>query len=416
MNPPGGVREVLLQVLGAQMQAQPAGNLTLGRGSLDGRTVRIALVENRFASGSIGALEAERLAALLKVAAQEKSPVAIYLDSAGARVSEGLQALGAFRALYRTGLQAGMSGVPLAAILGRNCYGGSSMLAHLAPERLFSPNTQLAMSGPAILAAGAGLSALDEMFRAMAEAALSPLSRAKSNSANTVWSSGLDVGAWLRNAFAPRGDAPTAWRFRHEALGARFEKRLPEPQWEMVRRKDFEKIYSRYEARETHGLIAGTGHRGGMEEAFAGLVGKQPLGAARAWALAQALWQHVDRPPERLEVFLDCATHAPRLDDEKLVLTEFIAGMGFALASLASAGTRVGLTILGKAGGGVYVALAAPVQRVAGVHGADIQVLPGAAVAAILGEARDSVPAFEDYRAAGVADEEIKLGFVSGTP
>jgi hypothetical protein len=60
----------------------------------------------------------------------------------------------------------------------------------------------------------------------------------------------------------------------------------------------------------------------------------------------------------------------------------------------------------------VYVALAAPAQRVASVYGADIQVLPGAAVAAILGETRESVPGFAEYRESGVADEEIKLGIV----
>ena len=64
----------------------------------------------------------------------------------------------------------------------------------------------------------------------------------------------------------------------------------------------------------------------------------------------------------------------------------------------------------------MYVALAAPARRVTSLYGADIQVLPGSAVAAILGEARDSVPAFDDYRAAGVADQEIKLGLVAGNP
>jgi hypothetical protein len=52
---------------------------------------------------------------------------------------------------------------------------------------------------------------------------------------------------------------------------------------------------------------------------------------------------------------------------------------------------------------------------VTSVYGADIQVLPGAAVAAILGESREETPAFADYRAAGVADEELKLGFAPGT-
>lgn len=416
MSTPGAVQAALLQALGAEMQSERAGNLTLGRGALGGRSIRIAMVENRLASGAVGVLEAERLATLLKVATQEKSAVVIFLDSAGAKVSEGLKALGAFRALYKAGLQASLAGVPMATVLGRNCYGGASMLAHLAPERLFSPNTQLAMSGPAILAAGAGLSALDEMFRAMAEATLAPASRARSNAANTVWSPDMDVGAWLRTALAPRGDTVTAWRFRHEALGARFEKGIPEAPWEAVRRKDLDRIYVSCEARESQGMIEGKGRRAEGDEILLGLVGKQPLGAARAWKFAEHAWQHFDRPPERLEVFLDCASHAPRLDDEKVVLTEYIVGMGFALASLASKGTRVGLTILGKAGGGVYVALAAPVGRVASVYGADIQVLPGAAVAAILGAAGESAASFEAYRAAGVADEEIKLGFVPGNP
>jgi hypothetical protein len=40
--------------------------------------------------------------------------------------------------------------------------------------------------------------------------------------------------------------------------------------------------------------------------------------------------------------------------------------------------------------------------------------LPGAAVAAILGESREEAPTFTEYRAAGVADEELKLGIVPG--
>ena len=49
------------------------------------------------------------------------------------------------------------------------------------------------------------------------------------------------------------------------------------------------------------------------------------------------------------------------------------------------------------------------------VYEADIQVLPGAAVAAILGgENPDAVPGFEAYKEAGVAEEELKIGLVKG--
>src|SRR6185436_14490094 len=104
------------------------------------------------------------------------------------------------------------------------------------------------------------------------------------------------------------------------------------------------------------GILAGTGRRGDAEESFVGAVGKSVLGAQRAWRFADAVWRLADAPPARLEVFLDCATHAARLDDERIVLSEFIVDMAFALAAAAAAGAKVGLTVVGKAGGGVYVA------------------------------------------------------------
>ena len=418
MSAPAGppILEALRAALALDPIGAASGNLTIARGTLGTRPVHAALVENRAASGSLGVLESQRLAALFKIVARERSSLVLFLDSAGAKVSEGLNALGAFRGLYRAGLEAALCGAPIAAVLGKHCYGGSSMLAHLAPQRLFSEATQMAMSGPSIIASASGVNVLDEMFRAMAEASLSPAARAKACAANRVWRPGEDLGAWLREALAQRGDPASALRLRHEALAARFERSSDAP-FEAVRRRDLEKIYAAgYDARESQGFIIGTGKRDGGEEPFAGVVGKSPLGAQRAWRFAEAVWRAGDAPPRRFEVFLDCAAHAARLDDEKVVLTEYIVDMGYALAALASKGTDVGLTILGKAGGGVYVALAAPARRVTSVHGADIQVLPGAAVAAILGESREESPGFDEYRGAGVADEELKLGLAPGRP
>ena len=413
MSTPEALLGALQEALGFEAVGERAGNVTVGRGTLDGRGVRVALVENRFASGAIGPPEAARLAAMFSAG---EGPVVLFLDSAGAKVSEGLRALGAFRALYRAGLDALLGGTPIAAVLGRNCYGGSSMLAHLATRRLFAPATRLAMSGPAVIAAAAGMNALDEMFRAMAEAAMSAAARAKASPGNTVWDPGIDLRAWLREALAAPGDVPAALRRRHGALALRFENAaVPPLQWESVQRRDLEKIYTRgYEARESHGLIEGHGARDTGEEAFIGLVGPAPLGAARAWHFAELAWKLADRGAPRVEVYLDCASHAPRLEDERLVQSEYIVDMGFALASLAARGARVGLTIAGKAGGGVYVALAAPAAEVTSLYGADIQVLPGAAVAAILGDSRESTPTFEDYRSGGVAERELRLGLVPG--
>ena len=413
MSPPATILDALRTALAFQPQGERAGNLTTGRGTLDRRAVRVAIVESRFASGAIGTDEAERLVALLKVAALERVPLVIYLDSAGAKVSEGLKALGVFRALFHAALQFRAVGTPMVAVLGRHCYGGSSMLAHVASHRLFSPATQLAMSGPAILAAQAGMSAIDEMFRAMAESAMSPAARARSSEANSVWELGADITPWLRTVLSA---SPPDSQATHAKLARRFERPLGEMPMEPVRRLDLERIYADgCEARENHGLLEGEGRRDGGAEVVLGLVGRKPVGAERAWRFADKAWKLAANPPAHLEVFLDCATHAARLEDEKVVLSEFIVDMSLALDHLARCGTRVGLSIVGQAGGGVYVALAAPAHRVASLHEADIQVLPGAAVAAILGQDPVGVPTFDDYRAAGVADEELRLGFLPGT-
>lgn len=408
---PQELREALATALGVAPVGAPAGNVTVARGTLDAKPVHVALVENRTASGAIGVVEAEKLAALFRVAALERSPLVLYLDSAGAKVSEGLAALGAFRGLFRAGLDCALAGAPIAAVLGRNCFGGSSMLAHLARERLFGPATRLGMSGPAVIAAASGMDPLDEMFRAMAEAAMSPAARAKVNSKNAPWGPGVDLAAWLREALAPCADPAAEFQARHEALALRFPAPPGTPQWESVRRRDLDKIYpGGFEARESAGLLEGRGRTGEGEESFLGLVGNAPLAAERAWRFAEAAWRHTGGGT--LRVLLDCATHATRLEEERLVLTEYVVDMSVALAAAARRGALVHLTVTGKAGGGVYVALAAPAARVSSVHGAEIHVLPGTAVAAILGASREALPSFDDYRAARVADDELKLGLV----
>ena len=410
------VTDALLSSLREAVAFEPtgesAGNVTVGRGTSGARAVHVALVENRVASGSIGNVEAKRLAALFRIVAAERSPLVLYLDSAGAKVSEGLAALGAFRHLFHDGLAAAASAAPIAALLGKNCYGGASMLAHLACARLFGAGTQLAMSGPSIIAASAGMNVFDEMFRAMAEASMSAASRAKASDANTVWNPGDAIDEWLAGALRPGPDVTADWRARHEALARRLPA-APSSAAESVQRRDLAKLFEqRCELREAAGVLTGEGERDHGPEKLLGIVGKSPLGAERAWRFADEAWRLCAAPPPRLRVLLDCATHAARLEDERIVLSEYIVGMSLPLALLGRQGTAIELTVLGEAGGGVYVALAGPAARVSALYGAQIRVLPGSALTAILGEGHEDVGTAAEYGAAGVAEEEIRLGLV----
>jgi acetyl-CoA carboxylase beta subunit len=109
----------LREAIAFEPAGSPTGNLTLGRGTLDARPLHVAVVENFAASGSLGRQESQRLATLFGIVAAEKSPLVLFLDSAGAKVSEGLAALGAFRHLFRAGLEAAFSAAPIAAVLGK---------------------------------------------------------------------------------------------------------------------------------------------------------------------------------------------------------------------------------------------------------------------------------------------------------
>ena len=401
---------------------EPTGNLTIGRGRLAADTgkaavpVLLAIIENKIASGSLGAKECDKLASLFKVVTAQKCGLVLYIDSAGARVSEGLPALGAFRHMYRAALNAAAAGVQMTVYCGANCFGGASMLAALAGLRVYSQNTRLAMSGPSILAQAAGISALDHIFLAMSMAAISGEARAKLGSADV-----MAMAADSASTTAPHCVA-NALVERHLVLGARLAqlktiKSTASP--EKIERKDLAKLYPEgYRLSEQNGVLSGEAMQDGHAVMLAGFVGGTMLGAERAWAQADVLWKMLAPnsvgtvKPATLHMLLDCDSHSTSIDDERIMLSAYLADLASALLALSQAGTHIESIVLGKLGGGVYVALCAPVSQVTMLYGAEIQLLPGRALASILGDAVSQKHEFNDYNVARVADRELKLGIV----
>jgi hypothetical protein len=392
---------------------EPAGNLTLGRGRVSGAPVHVALIENRLASGSLGVKECEKLASLFRIVAAQKTPLLFYIDSAGARVSEGLPALGAFRRMLRAALDMTLSGAPFVALLGANCYGGASMLAALADERVFADNTQLAMSGPSILAQSAGTSALDETFRAIAEASIGARARQKLGDTN--------LGAWSGVLPPPDANAIESAYGMHQLLHGRLKlnvKRIGDDLAETVQRKDLAALFptgvaAREVGGEGEGVVFGTVTEN--HDALLGLIDRKPVTALRAWAFADRVWAlaRAATPPRQLAIVVDCEAHSTSIDDEKVMLSAYIADVALALAALAKRGTYIETTVLGVLGGGIYVALAATSINVNLLHGAHIQLLPGRAIQSILGgDGETVVNELADYQKAGVAEKELRVGYL----
>jgi len=402
--------EVLLS-FASKLEFEPVGgtigNLTLGRGKIAGVPAYVAMVENRIASGSLGVKESDKLASLFKVVAAQKAPLLMYLDSAGARVSEGLPALGAFRHMYRAALAMAASGARTAVYCGANCFGGASMLACLAGTRYYAKNTRLAMSGPAILAQSAGVSVLDEMFQAMSMSSIGAEARTKLSLGN--------LPATAASLGEPLVAAATLQQ-RHIELGARLSqisKGVMVTPAEKVERKDLAKLYpEHYDLTGKDGLMFGEALYQGAPVSVVGLTGGSLLGATRAWQAADLIWKMQASPPKALHLLVDCESHATALDDERVMLSAYLADLACAIHALGAAGTHIESTVLEKLGGGVYVALSAAAAQVNLLYGAGIQLLPGRAIASILGDAGESHFDFAEYQKARVAEHELKLGIV----
>ena len=386
-------------------QGATVGNLSIGRGVVDGRPTFVAIIENRITSGAIGKAECDKLASLFIVVAAQRAALVLFIDSAGARVSEGLPALGAFRRMFAAALKASVAGAPLSVVLGSNCYGGASMLAALCGRRYFNANTRLAMSGPSILAAAAGASALDEAFRAIAEVSIGTDGRTKLEG-NVVFTGTLGFAA------------PVSAVDTHLPLEARLVKAklFAKGATDVVQRKDLGLLYANgYQLAEQDGMLfgTGTGTDANATAVVLGSIDRRPMSAARASQLVGRLLAMLQgEPPARLQMLFDCDAHSAALDDEKVMLSSYLVNLAQSLWLLREAGTRIETVVLNKLGGGIYVALAAASHEVNVIHGGEIQLLPGKAMAAILGESPVAKVEFADYLAAGVAERELRIGML----
>ncbi len=334
----------------------------------------------------------------------------LCLDSAGAKLDEGLCALGAFRQLYRHMLDLRLAGLSTLALVGRDCFGGASMLAATCSQRVYSAASRLAMSGPAVIQALGGVAELDAsdtgavraLMGGVARVALAPTDRLCEDSLDAYRGAALD---WLDAGASPYS---IDLREQHTRLGKRLLGQDMAPSPPSSAGADLPGMLAEIlpEGVQMHhmdGVLVGRNGKA-SPNAFFGLINGAPVGALAAWTLAgECLALAGERPGEAVTVFLDSPGQAPTLRDERVMLSEYIAHLALTLSSLRISGHRVTLQVLGDAAGGIYVALAAPATRVVALPGANVHVLPPAAIARVL-RRRSEQGGIEDYMRAGVID------------
>lgn len=374
--------------------SDPSTTLIVGGGFLQGEAVWIGASDPSRARGALGVAEANALCTLFQTARDEPRPVLIVIDSAGAKVDEGLAALGAFRRLFRESLLTRLTQVPMFGLLGKACFGGASMLACVCSQRLYSSETLFGVSGPGVIEALGGKLELDaadpakvrELMGGEARASLAPSEHLAIDSIAAF----RDHAVRLMQCQMLR-NAAVDLMSDHAMLGARLARTEGATHMASNERdasmKRLEWLVPKgYGAELREDVCLGLPAPGSDRPAFLGLLSGKAVGAHSCWRLADALLNlHKSNPKSPVLLLLDAIGHAATRGDEALMLSAYLTHLSIVSAWLAQCGHQVSLWIPGAAAGAVYVAFAAPAKHVSALRSARVRILPELAVRQILG-------------------------------
>jgi len=381
-----------------------------GTGHLGGEPVWIAATDALRARGALGLAEVDALCILFQRARREAHPLLLLLDSAGAKVDEGLVGLGAFRRLFRELLLTRAAGIPMLALLGRSCFGGASMLACLCNARVYSSETLLAVSGPAVIEALGGKAELDASDRKLVRALMGGEARARMGGEELLCADRMDAfravaNDWLRSGHPILLGADTTER--HHRLGQRLgAAALHADDGSQDQKQGFEELIpATHTSTSRGGVSLALPPADSGEPAFVGVVTGSTVGASACWTLADELLSlRRSHPGSPVVLVLDACGHAGTQRDEALMLSAYLTHLSIVVAELVAGGQRVTMWIIGAAAGAVYVAFAAPSERVLAFHTARIRILPEAAVRQIVGSRIEETSDPDALIRAGVID------------
>lgn len=356
-------------------------------GAVDGRRVVILATDPAHASGAIGRDEAQLFIRGIGHAVERRIPLVLLLDSAGAMLTEGVPVLGAFRRLQRALSDAAAGGLPIAAVPGRNCFGGSSLLAFTADLRIYPRGARVGVSGLRSIATllGRDPAALEPTFSAESRARHDERAVLVTDAVEAVR---VTLRAWLVDRAEPPSIAVTQ---RHLTRRLRMYRGNP---WSLPMTPPSPEIEARLDhlfpegwgVIQAEGVIHGDGWVDGRTTCVAGFVSGRPVDVFACWRLAEALRGFAREPVDvPVTLLLDTPGQSSTVEDEQVLLSEYIAHVACAAHALRAQGRTVELWLIGEAGGAIYVALAAAATTVTGWPGLRLQTLPARAVDEVIG-------------------------------
>ena len=126
-----------------------------GYGLIDGAPAYVYAQDFTVKGGSVGMAHARKVLKVMELAEKTGAPVFALLDTAGARLDEGIDAMNAYALM--AGKVSALSGVvPQVAIVLGQCGGIASAIAGMSDITIMSKNGALFVNGPQVVSAAAG--------------------------------------------------------------------------------------------------------------------------------------------------------------------------------------------------------------------------------------------------------------------
>ncbi len=150
---PGSLQPLRTQVRSRRMgeRARAGDGVLAAHARVDGRQVYCYAQDASFAGGSLGEAHAQTIVEVLRLAGRARVPVLGFVESAGARMQEGLAALSGYGAIFREHVR--LSGlVPQISIVCGPAAGGSSYGPALNDFVIMTGGASMFLTGPAVVA------------------------------------------------------------------------------------------------------------------------------------------------------------------------------------------------------------------------------------------------------------------------
>jgi acetyl-CoA carboxylase carboxyltransferase component len=149
---PGSLQLIRSEVMSSAMgpKARPGDGVVGGSGKVHGRPVFCYAQDSRYAGGSLGEAHAETIVRVLRLARRSKAPLVGFVSSGGARMQEGLAALGGYgRIFYETVALSGE--VPQISIITGLSAGGAAYSPALTDWVVMAGESSMFLTGPSIV-------------------------------------------------------------------------------------------------------------------------------------------------------------------------------------------------------------------------------------------------------------------------